>query len=147
MGNYQSLNVLSAKNTSDFMSDDAIATVAQMINTSGANRSQRRRLEKSLKRVETIRTYAQKHLDDSAYKQYAKAVDDNFIHFFACLGLTMIDEYKWKETPENDHGQISSLLERVGKTIDKYANEGYDTEGLVKLFEEKTGIVLVADTK
>lgn len=141
MGNYQSLNVLSAKNTSDFMSDDAIATVAQMINTSGANRSQRRRLEKSLKRVETIRTYAQKHLDDSAYKQYARAVDTNFCHFFAVLAITMDEDYKWQENEKKN--QISSLLERVGKKLDKYANMGYDTDDLLKLVEERYDMILV----
>lgn len=144
MGNYQSLNVLSQKNRSDFMSDDAIGEVANMIATKGGNRSQRRRLEKSLKRVETIREYAQRHVDDLAFKEYQRAVDKNYCHFFACLALTMVEKYKWVEDDECD--QISSLLEKVDKTITKYANMGYETEDLIKLVEEKTGLVLVPDT-
>ena len=127
------------------MSDDCIKGVANMINASGQNRSQRRRLEKSLGRVENIMEHTQKHLDRSAYAEYQKAVDKNFIHFFAILGLTMIEDYNWRESPDNDHGQITSLFQRVDKKIKKYSEMGYTTEDLVKLLDEQTGIVLVAD--
>lgn len=145
MGKYQSLNVLSQKKPSEYMSDDAIQDVANMIKASGENRSQRRRLERSLRNIENVRNHVQKRVDDSAYKHYQKAVGENYVHFFACLGLTMIEQYGWKETPDNDHGQISSLLERVDKTIKKYAEQEYTTEDLVKKFDEITGITLIAE--
>ncbi|SFU57576.1 hypothetical protein [Butyrivibrio sp. INlla21] len=145
MDKYHSLNVLNLKNRQDYMSDDCIQDVANMINASGQNRSQRRRLEKSLGKVENIMEHTQKHLDRSAYAEYQKAVDQNFIHFFAVLGLTMIEDYGWKETPDNDHGQITSLFQRVDKKIKKYSDMGYTTEDLVNLLDEQTGIVLVAD--
>ena len=145
MGNYQSLNVLAnPTRKNDLMSDDAITEVANMINTSGANRKQRRRIEKSLNKMENILSHAQAHVDRSAYKHYQEAVDMNYVHFFACLGMTMIEDYHWKE--DDTHDQISSLLVRVGKKIDKLASMGYDTDGVVKLLEEHTGIVLVPDT-
>ena len=125
------------------MSDDAITKVANMINTSGKNRSQRRRLERSLGKVENILAHAQKHVDDSAYEEYQKAVDKNYMHFFACLGLTMMEDYNWKE--DETHGQLVSLFKRLDKKIRKYADLGYDTDGLVKLLDEKTGIQLVPD--
>jgi len=145
MGKYQSLNVLSQKKPSEYMSDDAIKDVANMINASGENRSQRRRIERSLRKVENITAHAQKHLDYSAYKHYQKAVGENYVHFFACLGLTMIEQYGWRETPDNNHGQISSLIERVDNTIKKYAKQECTTEDLVEKFEEITGISLVAE--
>ena len=146
MSKYQSLNVLNIKSKQDFMSDDCIKDVANMINASGQNRSQRRRLEKALGKVETIMEHTQKHVDESAYAEYQKAVDKNFIHFFAILALTMLEDYKWSETPDNDHGQITSLFERVDKKIKKYSDLGYSTEDLVALVDELTGILLVADS-
>ena len=79
----------------------------------------------------------------SAYEQYQKAVDKNFLHFYAILALTMKEDYMWRE--DDTHDQISSLLERVDKKINKYAKMGYTTEDIVKLVEEKTEIVLMAD--
>ncbi len=142
MNKYSSLNVLNRKN---YMTDDVIGDVANIINAKGRNRSQRRRLEKSLGKVETIMAHAQKHLDYKAYEEYQKAVDSNYIHFFACLGMTMIEDYNWKESEDNEHGQIMSLFERVNKKIVKYSNMGYNTEDIVDRLEEVTGIKLIPD--
>lgn len=143
MGKYQSLNVLSQKKPNEYMSDDAIQDVANMINASGENRSQRRRLERSLRKVENITAHAQKHLDDSAYKEYQKRLDTNYIYFFSCLALTMADKYKWKE--DESHDQISSIIESVDKTISKYANQGYTAEKLADLVDERLDIRLLPD--
>jgi len=142
---YESLNVLNQKKPSEYMSDDCIQDVANMLKSKGGNRSQRRRLEKSLGRVETVLSHVQKRVDDSAYREYQKAVDKNYVHFFSCLALTMIEDYGWKETEDNEHGQITSLLERVDKTIKKYAELGYTTEDLTHKLDEITGILLVPD--
>lgn len=141
MGKYQSLNVLSQKKPSVYMSDDAIQDVANMINASGENRSQRRRLERSLRKVENITAHAQKHLDESAYKEYQKRLDTNYIYFFSCLALTMADKYKWKE--DESHDQISSIIESVDKTISKYANQGYTAKQLADLVDERFDIRLL----
>lgn len=142
---YGSLNVLSQKTVKDYMSDDCIQDVANLLKAKGGNRNQRRRLEKSLGKVETVISHAQKKVDDSAYREYQKAVDKNYVHFFSCLALTMIEDYGWKETEDNEHGQITSLLERVDKKIKKYAELGYTTEDLVNKVEDITGLLLVPD--
>lgn len=147
MQKYQNLNVLSQKKPSEVMSDDAIQTVANMISASGVNRSQRKRLERSLRKTSNIMNHVQQRVDKNAYEEYKKAVDKNYVHFFSCLALTMMEDYGWKESPDNDHGQISSLMERVNKKIEKYANMGYSTENLIDLVEEKTGIRLVPDSE
>ena len=141
MGNYKSLNVLNIKQPRNYMSDDCIEDVANLLKSSGANRSQRRRLEKSLSRVETIMEHTQKRVDDSAYREYSKAVEKNYLHFFAILALTAGHDYKWRE--DDQHDQISSLLERVDKNIKKYANQGYTTEDLLKLVDDEYNITLV----
>ena len=63
------------------------------------------------------------------------------------MALTMIEQYHWKESEDDEHGQVSSLIERVDKTIRKYAEQGLETEDIADLLEEKTGIRLVADNK
>ena len=146
MGKYQTLNVLNNKPNADFMSEDSITAVANMINAKAVNRSQRKELTKTLGKIENIMAHVQKKVDRTAYDEYQKAVDQNYLNFFSCLGLTFLEKYHWKETEDNDHGQISSLLENVDKTIRKYAEMGYDTEDMVNLLEEKTGIRLVPDT-
>lgn len=147
MQKYQSLNVLSQKMSSDITSDDAVQQVANMINASGVNRSQRKRLERSLRKTSNIMSHVQERVDKTAFKEYQKAVDMNYTHFFACMALTMLEDYNWKENPDNEHGQISSLMERVNKKINKYASMGYSTEDICDLVEEKTGIRLVPDSK
>lgn len=131
------LNVLSNREP------DTLSQVAAMINNSGYNRSQRRRLEKALCKTQKLSDRAMQKLDRSAYKEYRDAVDQNFIHFFAALALVCYEDYRWKE--DDSHDQITSMLERVGNKIDKYAHQGYTTEDLAKLVEDEIGIVLVPD--
>ena len=69
-------------------------------------------------------------------------LEQDFIHFFAALAITMKQRYYWREDENND--QISSLLESVEKTLEKYSNLNYTTEDLAKLAEEETGIELRA---
>jgi len=143
MERFDEMNIFEKANLAKDLNMDSIDKVAAMINTKTTNRGQRRRLEKSLKRVDKIYKHVQDRVDRSAYEQYQKAVDKNFLHFYAILALTMKEDYMWRE--DDTHDQISSLLERVDKKINKYAKMGYTTEDIVKLVEEKTEIVLMAD--
>lgn len=144
MTNYNDLNIFEKANLAKDLNMDSIDKVATMINTKTTNRGQRRRLEKSLKRIDKIYKHVQDKVDRSAYEQYQKAVDNNFLHFFAILALTMKEDYMWRE--DETHDQISSLLERVDKKINKYAKRGYTTKDLVKLVDETCDIKLIADT-
>lgn len=143
MERFDEMNIFEKANLAKDLNMDSIDKVAAMINTKTTNRGQRRRLEKSLKRVDKIYKHVQDRVDRSAYEQYQKAVDKNFLHFYAILALTMKEDYMWRE--DDTHDQISSLLERVDKKINKYAKMGYTTEDIVKFVEEKTEIVLMAD--
>ncbi len=134
------LNVLSKTKREQ---ENTLAEVAAMINNSGMNRGQRRRLEKALKKTETITSHSQKKLDKSAFKEYQNCLDQSMTHFFAAMAMCMYEQYHWKE--DDTHDQISSLMVRLSRTIDKYAAQGYTTEDLTKLVEDKTGIVLVPE--
>lgn len=144
MTNYNELNVFEKANLAKDLNMDTIDQVAAMINSKTTNRSQRRRLEKSLKRVNTIYSHVQNRVDRSAYKEYQKAVDENFLHFYSILALTMKEDYHWRE--DETHDQISSLLERIDNKIKKYAEKGYTTEDLVKLLNETCDIQLISDS-
>ena len=138
---YRTLNVLNISNRID--NPDAVDQVAALIDSKAKSPSQRKRLERALKKVDTIYKYAQEKVNYNAYKEYQKAVDKNYVHFFSILALTMKEDYLWRE--DDTHDQLSSLLERVGKKIDKYANMNYSTEDLSNLVEERIGIKLVPD--
>lgn len=144
MTNYNDLNIFEKANFARDLNMDTVDQVAAMINAKTTNRSQRRRLEKSLKRVNTIYSHVQNRVDRSAYTQYQKAVDENFLHFYSILALTMKEDYHWRE--DETHDQISSLLEKVDNKINKYAEKGYNTKDLVKLLDETCDIKLIADT-
>ena len=141
----ESLNVLSNTLRDKFMEQDVIDSVANMINTSGANRAQRRRLEKGLARANKLSESAQKKLDHSAYNKYKEITDRDFVHFNAVLCLVMYEDYGWKETEDNDHGQITSLMERIQKKMRKLQEEDYTTEDIVDMVDNLTGIKLISD--
>ena len=143
MENFNDMNVFEKVNLAKSLNLDTVDQVAALINSKTTNRSQRRRLEKSLKRVNTIYNHVQNQVDLSAYKQYQKAVDENFVHFYSVLALTMKEDYHWRE--DETHDQISSLLERVDNKIKEYAEKKYTTEDLVKLVNEKCDIQLVSE--
>ena len=134
------VNVLNPKFVN---TDDAISEVAAMINNSGKNRNQRRRLERALRKTENIVTHAQNRLDQSAFREYEKIAEKDMVHFFAILGIVFVDDYKWKE--DDTHNQIESLFRRMSSKIDYFANHGMTTDDIVKLLEDKTGIVLVPE--
>lgn len=143
MVKFDEMNVFEKVNLAKELNMDSIDKVAAMINTKTKNRGQRRRLEKSLKRIDKIYKHVQDKVDRSAYEQYQKAVDNNFLHFFAILALTMKEDYMWRE--DETHDQISSLLERVDKKINKYAKKGFNTEDIVNLVDETCDIKLIPD--
>lgn len=143
MERFDEMNVFDKVNLAKDLNLDSVDKVAAMINTKTKNRGQRRRLEKSLKRIDKIYKHVQDKVDRSAYEQYQKAVDNNFLHFFAILALTMKEDYMWRE--DETHDQISSLLERVDKKINKYAKKGFNTEDIVNLVDETCDIKLIPD--
>ena len=143
MERFDEMNVFDKVNLAKDLNLDSVDKVAAMINTKTKNRGQRRRLEKSLKRIDKIYKHVQDKVYRSSYEQYQKAVDNNFLHFFAILALTMKEDYMWRE--DETHDQISSLLERVDKKINKYAKKGFNTEDIVNLVDETCDIKLIPD--
>ena len=87
-----------------------------------------------------------KKLEYSAYEKYRDITDNDFVHFNAILALVMYEDYHWKETDEQDHGQITSLLERIQKKLRKYQAMKYTTDDIVREVHKKTGILLIPDT-
>lgn len=130
--------MLNLKTRNDYMTDDAVADVANLISASGCNRSQRRKIARDLGKVENIMSHTQKRLDRSMLNEYQMRLDNSLVHFYCGLAITLMDRYNWKE--DETHDQISSIIESVNKTLEKYYNMGYTTEDMAELVEERTGI-------
>ena len=80
---YQTLNVLNMPKLDPFADRDSIAEVASMINASG-NRSQRKRLERTLNKTQRILNKCEKASKERADKELDIMVDSNFMYIFAC---------------------------------------------------------------
>ena len=143
MGDYKRLNVLSNRSFLDDLQDrNAVNEVTAMVSSAG-NRRTRRKIEKSLIKTENILRYADKKASERANEEIIKRTDSNYVHFFAILALTMYEDYHWQESADNDHGQITSLMERLNKKMVKY--EEYSTDEIVKMVDDLMGILLLTD--
>lgn len=145
---YQSLNVLNYKKHANsengyLLADDAINELAGMLDASG-NRKSRRKIEKVLSKTAKIQERADARANKRAYSKIEERVDEDFMYIFGIIGITMYEDYHWKETEDNEHGQITSLYERLTKKMEKYTEMGYSTEDILNHLDELTGIRLVS---
>ena len=145
MENNLPLNVLSNQSRTEVTLDQQIDEIANLINATGGNRAQRRRIEKSIAKTTRLSEKTIKKIENSAYEKYRDITDKDYVHFNAILALVMYEDYHWKETDEQEHGQITSLMERIQKKIRKYQNMNYSTKDIVKEVYKKTGILLISD--
>lgn len=119
---------------------DAIEQVAAMINSSGCNRSQRKRLEKALSRTTKLSEKAQKKLDHSAFVEFQANLDSNMRRFFSVLGIVLKDEYNFEET--DDKEEISDMFNLVNQYLEQYRE--LSTDEVADICYEKTGLTLIA---
>lgn len=119
--------------------------VAQMLTAPGVSKTERKQILRALNKTTRLTEKAQKRLDQSAYEKYRDITDLDFVHFNAILGLVLYEDYHWKEDENQEHGQITSMMERIQKKMRKYQKLGYSTHDIVKELDDKTGILLVPD--
>ena len=137
---YKSLNVLNQKSNLPMDEEDVINKINAMVNASG-NRSQRRKIAKSLNKTSTIAEYANARAGKRADARLEVRAEQDFMYIFGVLGIVLGDSYHWSDE------QITSFYTRVTKKMDKLANEGWSTEDILNHLEELTGIELVATKK
>ena len=125
------------------MNSDTIDDVANMINSSGASRAQRRRLEKALAKTTKLTKKAEEKIHKGIYEEYKQITDQDFVHFNAVLGLVMAKEYGWVEEDGNE--QITELFEKIQEYMRRFNEEGMGTSAAVKELEGITGIQLISD--
>ena len=145
MGKYDSLNVLAKR---DFLEDlenkDAVNQVSAMVNRSG-NRSSRRKIEKALNKTANIHAHCDKKATERANKQLADKAELDMVWMFATCGICLYKDYRWREDPTQEHGQLTSFFERLTKTMNHYNEMGYTVEDVAREFEDMTGICLVPE--
>ena len=116
---------------------DSVSEVAAMINNSGRNRAQRKKLEKALRKTENIMAHAQKKVDRSAYKEYSAAVEKDMCRFFAILGIIGKKNWNWTDQElEDNYDLFNAYLEEY---------KDYDTDEVAKICEEVTGVTLIPE--
>ena len=131
-------NVLNSGNTDH---QDAIDQIASMINSSGYNRGQRRRLEKALGKTNKLSQRVQKKIGQNLYKEYQAATDSNMRRFFSVLGIVMHERYNWQE--DEDSEEISDLFDALNNYLVEYKD--LTTDEVANICNEKTGLTLVPD--
>lgn len=141
MGNYGSLNVLANKKIKDFMSDDAIQDASSLINASGANRAQRKRLERALRKTENIMEYTQKHVNQKAFKEYQYSLDEMMVRFFSVLGIVLKNQYNFEESEEKE--DISHMFDMLNTYLEEYRE--LSTSDVARICFETTGLELIAE--
>lgn len=141
IGKYGSLNVLAEKKIKDYMSDDTIQDVANLINASGANRAQRKRLERALRKTENIMEHTQKQVNRNAYKEYQECLDSNMTRFFSVLGIVLKSQYGFEESEEKE--EISHMFDLLNTYLEEYRE--LSTDDVAKICYETTGLELIAE--
>ena len=144
-GKYNTLNVLSQRSFLNDLEDvNAVAQVSAMMGTA-VNRAERRGIIKALNSTATQAAYADKKATERANKAMANKAEYDMVWLFAMAGMTLYNDYHWREDPTQEHGQITSFFERLTKTMTKYNEKGTTVEEVVKEFEDLTGICLVPE--
>ena len=139
MRSIKPLNVLNQNK--DFMSDDAISQIANMINASGGNRAPRKRLERALRKTENIQKHAQDHLNRRAYKEFQQCLDSNMTRFFSVLGIVLKTQYGFEESEDKE--EISHMFDLLNTYLVEY--QELSTDEVAKICYETTGIQLIAE--
>ena len=145
---YGSLNVLSQQsslNELDITDADAVNQVMAMVNAASVNRSDRRKLAKTLSKTQSIIEYADKRATEKANTALANKAEMDMVWLYAMTGITLAKFYHWKEDPDQEHGQITSFFERMTRVMNDYNSRGYTVEDVAKEFEEMTGIELIPE--
>ena len=140
--NYTSLNVLDKPKSTLA----TVNSVNAMVNSYGS-RSQRRDVMKTMHSRENMRQSFEAEYQRKLKESIGDRSDDDLIWLLCTVADVLYEDYHWKETPENDHGQITSFMEKFVKRMNSYAKNGYSTRYMVDYIEKKTGIKLVPDKR
>ena len=139
---YASLNVLNKPRRTEA----TVNSVNAMVNRAG-NRSQRRDVMKTMHSRENMRQEFEAEYQRKLQESIGDRSDEDLIWMLCTCADVLYEDYHWKESPENDHGQITSFMEKFVKRMNNYANRGYSTRYMVDYIEQKTGIKLVPDKR
>ena len=139
MMKYQSLNVLSQKKPSEFMTDDAIQEVAMMIHSRNVSESERKKLYRSLNKIENIRRHTQANLDRSSFNEFQSCLDEVMLRFFSVLGIVLKNHYDFEESEEKE--DISNMFNILNSYLEEYKE--LSSKDVAKMCYETTGIELV----
>ena len=117
--------------------DDEVVDLIYGKMTAGAmNRSERRKILKSLNKTKNIAEYTQKRLNDKVNKQLEISSNETFGYIMSMTGIILHDKYNWSDA------EIGDFFTEVSKQLNGEWSEGRSVEDVAAELLDKTGIEL-----
>lgn len=113
------------------LSDEAVVNLITQKLQKAGNRSERRKILKSLTDTKEITKYAQKKITANANKEIYDRSNDSFCYILSMFGIVLHDKYSWKdEEIENIFTEVSRRLNDGCVTIEALSEELYKKTGI-----------------
>lgn len=114
----------------------AETVISEKISAAG-NRSQRRKILKTMAKTETIAKYANERIRKEAGEELIQRSNDSFGYIMSMVGIILHDKYKWEDE------EIGGMFTEVSERLNGKWSEGKSVDDVAKELLEKTGIELV----
>ena len=119
-----------------FMNNGTVDRVEELVSKAG-NRSERRKILKSLNKTTKIAEHANKKIREDANKELAERANDSFGYIMSMFGIILHDKYEWEDE------KVEEIFTEVSERLSGEWSEGKSPEDVAKELFEKTGIELV----
>lgn len=116
--------------------DDEIVNIISQKMSGAVNRSERRKILKSLNKTKNIAEYTQKRLNDKVNKQLEISSNETFGYIMSMTGIILHDKYNWSDD------DIGDFFTEVSKQLNGEWADGKSVEDVAAELLDKTGIEL-----
>lgn len=123
-------------NYGNYLGTNSVDFISEKISAAG-NRSQRRKILKTMAKTETIAKYANERIRKEAGEELVQRSNDSFGYIMSMVGIILHDKYKWEDE------EIGGMFTEVSKRLNGKWSEGKSVDDVAKELLEKTGIELV----
>ena len=114
--------------------DEAVDLIYEKMTAGAVNRSERRKILKSLNKTKNIAEYTQKRLNDKVNTELKIISDETFGYIMSMTGIILHDKYNWSDEDIGDFfTEVSNQLNGEwadGKSVEAVAAELFDKTGI-----------------
>lgn len=123
-------------NYGNYLGTNSVDFISEKIAAAG-NRSQRRKILKTMAKTEKIAKYANERIRKEAGEELIQRSNDSFGYIMSMVGIILHDKYKWEDE------EIGGMFTEVSERLNGKWSEGKSVDDVAKELLEKTGIELV----